>query len=182
MNDIQENDHRQQALYFRELVELKIACEYMRDYRDLIGKRISYFNALRAISSSSAIAAWAVVQAHPLIWGGIIAITQVADSLKDVFPFVSRHKALNACVASLDALFVECLHDWEGIFSGRFSNEEITEQRRKLMQLRLEIEQTNFPDGGLPKKRQLLLDAEIATASYIERLLGSGGDGHGEDL
>jgi hypothetical protein len=38
---------------------------------------------VQAVASSSAIAAWAVVQAHPLVWGGIIAAAQVADALKD---------------------------------------------------------------------------------------------------
>jgi hypothetical protein len=34
MNDIEDSTHRQQNLYFQELFELKVACDYMRRYRD----------------------------------------------------------------------------------------------------------------------------------------------------
>jgi hypothetical protein len=109
-----DSPHRQQDLYWTELVELKIACEYMRRYRNSLAWWSTGFSAFRAIASSGAIATWAVVQSYPLIWGGIIAATQVADALKDVFPLTARQQAASSLMMSLDALFIEALYEWEG--------------------------------------------------------------------
>jgi hypothetical protein len=181
MNDIEEFTHRQQNLYFQELFELKVACDYMRRYRERLATRVTQFDGLRAIASSGAIATWAVVQSHPLIWGGIIALAQVADALKDVFPFTSRLNATSGAVMSLDALFIETLYEWEGIFSGKFSDEEITDKRRKLMQLRHDIEVKHFPTGNLPVRDELLKLAKEDAITYLQNMFGPGERPHEQD-
>ena len=77
-----EAAHRQQDLYFNELFQLKVGCEYIRLYRNDLARWVTGFAALRAIASSGAIATWAVVQSYPLVWGGIIAASQLADALR----------------------------------------------------------------------------------------------------
>jgi hypothetical protein len=170
MADIEAAPHRQQDLYWTELVELKIACEYMRRYRNSLAWWSTGFSAFRAIASSGAIATWAVVQSYPLIWGGIIAATQVADALKDVFPLTARQQAASSLMMSLDALFIEALYEWEGVYAGQYSNEEITERRRKLMQLRHDLEVKNFPTGDLPERNDLLMLAETDAITYLENM------------
>jgi hypothetical protein len=172
MNDIDELTHRQQNLYFGELFELKVACEYMRRYREGVAIWVTNFDVLRAITSSGAIATWAVVQSYPLIWAGIIALAQVADVLKDVFPFTARLSATSGAVMSLDALFIEALFEWEGVFSGQFSNEEIADKRRKLMQLRHDIEVKHFPTGNLPMRNSLLRLAKEDAIAYLQDMFG----------
>jgi hypothetical protein len=171
-NDIDTAPHRQQDLYFTELVELKIACEYMRRYRNSLSRRLTFISAFRGIASSGAIAAWAIVQAYPLVWGGIIAATQVADALKDVFPLTPRQQAANNLLMSLDALFIEALYEWEGVYSGRYDNEEIVERRRKLMQLRHDLDVKNFPTGDLPQRKDLMVLAENDAITYLESMFG----------
>jgi len=58
-----------------------------------------------------------------MIWGTIIALSQLSDALKDAIPLTARHKATIALVTSLDALVIEALYEWEGVFGGQFSNE-----------------------------------------------------------
>jgi hypothetical protein len=168
MNYIETATHRQQDLYWTELVELKIACEYMRRYRNSLARWVTGFNALRAVASSGAIATWAVVQTYPLLWAGIIAASQVADALKDVFPLTTRQQAANGLVMSLDALFIEALYEWEGVYAGQFNNEEITERRRKLMQLRHDLDVKHFPTGDLPERNDLLELAEQDAITYFK--------------
>ncbi len=167
-----DNDpHRQQNLYFNELFQLKIACEYIRLYRNDLARWVARFGALRAVASSGAVAAWAVVQAHPLVWGGIIAAAQVGDALKDVIPFTARHKAASALSMSLDSLLIEALYEWEGVFAARFTTEDITERRRKLMQLQHEADTKHFPTG-LPKRKNLLRLAEKEADAYFNSMFG----------
>ena len=167
----EEAAHRQQDLYFNELFQLKVACEYMRLYRNGLARWATRFAALRAIASSGAIATWAIVKSYPLVWGGIIAASQLADALRDVIPFTARHKAASALSMTLDALIIEALYEWEGVYAARFSNEEITGRRRKLMQLRHDAETKHFPTG-LPERKRYLAIAEEEAAYYFDTMFG----------
>jgi hypothetical protein len=172
MSDYETGLHRQQDLYLSEVLELMVAREYMRRYRAILARRVTWFGSLRAVASSSAIAAWAVWQSYPMIWGGIIALSQVADVLKDVFPFAARDKAANNLTSSLEVLLIEVLYEAEGVYAGRFTNEEITDRRRKLMNARHDAEVKHFPTGNLPERKDILMLANDAAIAYFEATFG----------
>src|SRR5271167_2428242 len=65
-------------------------------YRDYLDKWVNGLGTLRAIASSGSIAAWALWREHAFVWAATIAVPQVADALRDVFPFTKRHKAASA--------------------------------------------------------------------------------------
>lgn len=174
MTDLTTTGYRQQDLYFNELFQLKVQCEYIRRYRDLLARRVTLYSVIRAVASSGSIAGWAIWKDYAFIWGAIIATSQLADAVKDVFPYISRHKAANGLLRELDALFIEALFEWENIFSGKHTAEEITERRRKLMQLRHDAENKNFPTGDLPTRDDLFKLAEADAISYLEKLFGEG--------
>lgn len=171
---VETGNHRQQQLYFREVFQLKVSCEYMRKYRDSISVPVKWFTGLRAVASSGGIAGWVIWKEYAFFWGAIVATSQLADALKDVFPYVTRQKAANALLMELDALFIEALFEWEGVFSGKFTNEEIIERRRKLMQLQHELEMKHFPSGDLPSRPDLLELAEKDTIAYLEATFREG--------
>ncbi len=168
MSDNDAQPHRQQDLYLTEVFQLMVAREYMRRYRTVLARRVTSFGTLRSIASSSAIGAWVLWQSYPLIWGGIIVAAQVADALKDVFPFAARHKAANDLVVSLELLLIEALYEAERVWAGRFTDDEINELRRKLMRQRHEAELRHFPSGNLPERRDLLGLADEAAIAYFE--------------
>jgi hypothetical protein len=105
MNELIPNPHRQQQLYWAQMVELKVAACYIRHYRDYLGKRVTALGTLRAIASSGSIAAWALWKEYAFVWGAIIAASQVVDALKDVFPFTKRHKAAIEHTITLASIF-----------------------------------------------------------------------------
>jgi|HubBroStandDraft_1064217.scaffolds.fasta_scaffold64985_2 hypothetical protein len=168
-----ENDaasHRQQDLYLTEVFQLMVAREYMRRYRDVLAQRVTWFGALRAVASSGAIGAWVIWQSWPMIWGGIIVASQVADALRDVFPFTVRHEAANDLVWSFEALLIDALHEAEGVYSGRYTDEEINDRRRKLMRPRHEAEVKHFPSGRVPERTDLLVLADQAAIAYYDSI------------
>ena len=167
-------EHRQQQLYFRELFQLKVQCEYIRRYRDGLTAWVTRFAVLRAVASSGSIAGWVIWRDYAFVWAAIIAAAQVADALRDAIPFTARQKAANALLTDLDALFIEGLFEWEGVFSAKFTNEEITERRRKLMQLQHELDKKHFPTGDLPARPDLLALAEQEAISYLESVFREG--------
>lgn len=68
------------------MVELRVAASYIRSYRDYLGKWVTGIGVVKAVASSSSIAAWVIWKDYAFIRGAIIAVSQVIDSLKDVFP------------------------------------------------------------------------------------------------
>jgi len=160
-------ENRQQALYWAELVELKVMCEYVRRYRDSLAAWQTRFAVIRAVVSVSALGTWAAVKSYPMVWGGIIAAAQVADSMQNAIPFAARFRGTNALCATLDALFIDCQMEWEEIFAGRLDEAEIIRRRHKLMTLRLDADQKNLPNA-LPVRRDLLKLAKEDATTYFQ--------------
>jgi hypothetical protein len=145
----------------------------MRRYRDDVGKRVTGLATLKAIASSGGIAAWAIWREYAFLWGAIIAVSQLADALKEVFPFTKIHKAASDHVISLNAMFIDSQLEWENIFSGRYTDEQIMNRRHKLMKLQHETERRNFP-SGLPEKELYVVEAERDAEQYFETTYGAG--------
>jgi hypothetical protein len=158
--------HRQQNLYWNQMVELTVAAEYMRRYRDDAGKRVAALGTLKAIASSGGIAAWVIWKEHAFVWGAIIAASQLADALKAVFPFTKIHKAASEHTIILDSMFIDALLEWENIFSGKYSDEQISNRRHKLMKLQHDAERKFFPTG-LPVKEKLFAAAQSEARDYF---------------
>lgn len=85
-SEITADPHRQQQLYWNEMINLKADCSYIRLYRDSRGRWVKGLGVLKAVASSSSIAVWAVWGKYPLVWGAIIAISQVVDATKGFVP------------------------------------------------------------------------------------------------
>jgi hypothetical protein len=103
---------------------------------------------------------------HAFLWGAIIAASQLADALKEVFPFTKIHKAASEHTVSLDGMFIDALLEWENIFSGKYSDEQISNRRHKLMKLQHEAERKSFPTG-LPVKEKLFDAAQSEAKDYF---------------
>jgi hypothetical protein len=171
MNENASDPHRQQRLYWNEMINLKADASYIRLYRDSQGRRVTGLGALKAIASSTGIAAWVVWREYAFVWGAIIAASQVADALKDVFPFAKEHKAASAHAMTLDNLFNDAQLEWENIFSGRYSDQEIMTRLHKLRKLQLDALQHSFPDG-LVAREALLVQAKQEAETYFRSTYG----------
>ena len=127
--------HRQQSLYWREMTDLKTAAAYIRLYRDRLGRRVTAIAAVKAIASSASIAAWAIWRDYALLWGEIIAASQVIDALKEVFPVTKKFESASEHAVTLNSLFIDAQLEWESIFSGVYTNTQISTRLYKLRKL-----------------------------------------------
>jgi len=171
MSETSTNPHRQQQLYWAQLFELKVDAAYIRCYRDHLGRWTTGLGTVRAIASSGGIAGWAVWHEYAFAWGTIIAASQVVDALKDVFPFTKKHKAASAHTITLGSLFIDAQLEWENIFSGRYTDEEITKRCHKLKKLQHDAEATSFPDG-LADRKPLFAQAQQEAKDYFRATYG----------
>jgi hypothetical protein len=170
---VPSDPHYWQRQYWDEMINLKAAASYVDLYRNSRGKWVRNLGILRAVASSSSIAGWA-------LWGNrnfvfvfptIIAVSQVVDATKDLFPFAKEHKAASAYSITLGYLLNDAQLEWDGIFSGKFTDEEIMKRRHKLRKLRLDAANQNFPDG-LWAEPALLEKAREESNIYFDELYG----------
>lgn len=153
------------------MVELKVASSYIRLYRDYLGKWVTGLGTLKAVASSVGIAAWVVWKEYAFLWAAIIAASQVADALKEVIPFSKKHKGASELTLALTSLFIDAQLEWENIFSGRYTNDEIINRLHKLRKLQLEAEGKSFPEG-LAEKASLFEDAQRTAKDYFTGTYG----------
>ena len=156
----------EQDLYWQEFTQLKLDACYVRDYRNSIARWETTVAAIRAITSSVSIGAWVVWRKYALVWAALIAITQVADALRDVFPFRKRRQTLSGWSNALNRLFVDAQRDWDNISAGSLSNLKISALTHQLRQKMQRYEETYIPDG-LERKQKLFEAAQKEMETFF---------------
>jgi hypothetical protein len=156
----------EQDQYWQEMQQLRLDAIYVREYRDSIAKMETIVAMIRAITSSGSIGAWVIWRQYAFVWAALITIAQIADALRDVFPFRKRRQALSGWCNALNRLFVDAQRDWDIIASGAFSNPKIASLTHQLRQKMQRHEETYIPDG-LPKKQDLFDRAQTEMAQFF---------------
>ena len=78
--------HRAQARYWNQTVELKGLAVLIRLYRDDQARWISRLGIVKALAASSTIAGWSIWKDYALVWGIILALSQLLDAIKEYLP------------------------------------------------------------------------------------------------
>jgi len=141
----------------------------MRLHRNELAHKDRRISVIKAVASSAGIASWAVWQQLALLWGAIIALSQVIDALKEVFPFSRNLKAASELTIVLERLFIESQFEWENVYAGKLSADEIAERVRRLRHLQLEAETKVFPSGFEHSERIFSLAKGEANAYFDEQ-------------
>lgn len=147
--------------YWNELVLIKIVSCYIRRYRDSQNYWINSIGIFKAVVTSTTIAAWAIWKELALVWGILIAISQVLDAVKEFLPQAKHRREASQFVSALEDILVDARHEWHGIFSGDYKPNDIMARWKKLAKRLNEAERKYFPDGlPLNEKRQRLAEDE----------------------
>ncbi len=124
---------------------------------------------MKGVASSGGIGLWVIWREYTFVWASIIAASQVADALKDVFPFSRQHKASGEYMLALDRLLIDAELEWTKVFAGDYPDDEVLNRRHALMMLQHEAIRRNFPDG-LPRQNDILREmAEREAADYLAK-------------
>jgi len=162
----------EQQMYWQEFVQLKADAFYIREYRNSLSRWVTATAVIRAVASSGSIAAWVIWKRFAFIWAAIIALSQLADVLKDVFPFYKRRAALSRWVRQLDRMFVFAQRDWEDIAGGRCTEQQIRKLLHQLRSRKQTLESKCIPNG-LSRKPDILQIAEAEAIRYFTSRYGS---------
>lgn len=97
-------DRTYQLRYWREFTQLKEHSLYLNLYRESDNRVDFWKNVLLAITSSSAIGAWAIWQVAPLLWGSVIAASHVIQAISPLLPYKKRMEYINRWSNELEGL------------------------------------------------------------------------------
>jgi len=126
---------------------------------------------VRAIASSASIGAWAIWRQYAFAWGLIIALSQVLDALRDVFPFTKQHKAAAELAIVLESLFIDAQLEWESIRAGRYDEDRVAKRLHKLRTLHHNAECRIFRNG-LPRRQDFLSAAQAEAEVFFRSTYG----------
>lgn len=126
------------------LVNLRFKGFYIGFLIDKFQKRDRNLNIFLAVASSGSIAAWAIWNLYPFIWGGIIALSQVITVVKPYFPYFKYVKELTEKSARIDILNIDMERLWYKIQNDKITEDESVEVYFDLRKQIVEI--LNFRD------------------------------------
>lgn len=156
-----------QLRYWNLLKELKTQVLYLHTYASSSEEHDKNLNIILAVSSSSSIAAWAVWQSYPMVWGAIIAISQVITAVKPFLPYRQRIKAISALNENLQQISLECERYWFEVSEGLITEKEIHDLCIKLKEKASDAERKHLSGVILPRKAKFLQQAEIEADIYL---------------
>ena len=145
-----------QNQYWVELQNLKTHAYYLEFYQ-LRCERIELFiSIILAITSSASIGAWAIWKEAAIVWGAVIALSQVLSVVYRYLPFKSRIKPLGIACVELSILADDAESGWYAVSEGLLSEEEINERRFKIRKAKSAVMKSAFIGISLPENKKLL--------------------------
>lgn len=167
MNDPLKDTYQNQ--YWLELTHLMADIYYLQLMAESDQKWDGRIDKILAVSSSASIAAWAVWKQYPLLWGLIIALSQVIQAIKSYLPFKARLNALLKMTAAMQMILCDAEEKWYDVSEGRLSNEQINALRFKYIKKRKTKILNRYFNGTLPDNKRLLHKAECLRDQYLEK-------------
>lgn len=101
-----------QDRFWSTITAIKFKHLYYDKYRDISHVRDRIISGVCLIVSSGAIATWGIWQKYPVIWSVLIAIAQVVQVLRPLFPYSKQISALDWLIPDLAKLASDAEHEW----------------------------------------------------------------------
>jgi hypothetical protein len=157
----------QQLRFWNELTLLRGQIEYLQLYQLYCERLDRGVKMLLAIASNGSIAAWAVWREFAMLWGAIIATSQLIAAVKSYLPFEKRLTACAELASKLEGLFVQWEGAWQQVAEGQLSDREIAEKITELKKVKIEIEDKCLKGSPLPDKADFEEEAARKAARYF---------------
>ncbi len=121
-----------------------------------------------ALVSSGSIAGWAVWKDAQLLWGILIAASQVINAIRSYLPYKERMKALSALARELDELAIHTEIKWLEIAAGELTEKEMRKLQADMLIKASSAAQKHFPNNSIPDNPALMRKAEATATKYLE--------------
>ena len=149
-------------------MQFRASVYYLQAYQIHSEKWDNRIQIFLAITSSSSIGGWVIWNEYGIIWGCVIAVSQVINAIKGFLPFQKRAKQIGSLNTEVEKLALDAESQWYSVFEGRLTDEDIFDLVTKLKQQKLEASHKHFKDQALPTKSKYITEAEERTRAYLQ--------------
>lgn len=162
--------------YWQCFTDLKRDALYVDLYLRRTENIDRYMNMFLAATSSSSVGAWAVWQKHELVWGTLIAASQVLNAVKSYIPYSKRLRNLAGLSPDINALALVAESDWFKVCRGELDEAEINNMHIRLKKKSLDLVQKHFKGSSLPSSNALEKKAGEICVGYMAAYFGGAND------
>lgn len=155
-----------QQQYWTELHELKTHIIFIELQLEKSETKDRYIKMILAVASSSSIGAWAIWQSLSLVWGGIIALSQVISAINPFLPYQNRMKAYSSLINELEEIMIHAELKWHAIAQGKLTEEEINTARFEIRKEKQKAINKHI-QTTIPENAKLHTIAEQKSSDYL---------------
>lgn len=156
-----------QARFWKELFQLKVHVNYVEAFLCETEKRDRVIKIFMAITSSASIGAWVIWKELGMLWGSIIALSQVIAAISPHLPYRERLKSYSSLLHDFEEIFIHSESKWHDIASGKYSEEEINKTRTNLRLLKQKALKKHMPNSVIPDDPIKAKKAEDLALGYF---------------
>ncbi len=167
MNESTQDISPYQDSYWHFLQELLVHIYYLEKFLEHYQRIQRVLATVLAITSSASIAGWAVWKTFDIVWACAIALSQIINATKHIFPFSIREKHLLEILPQLNKLLLECEREFYNVKEGVYSNKDIHERTINFKE-RKEALITSLNESRLPENQAFLDAAEEEAKEYLK--------------
>ena len=149
-------------------MQLRASVYYLQAYQIHSEKWDNRIQIFLAITSSSSIGGWVIWNEYGIIWGCVIAVSQVINAIKGFLPFQKRAKQIGSLNTEVEKLALDAESQFYSVFEGKLTDEDIFNLVTKLKQQKLEASHKHFKDQALPIKSKYITESEERTRAYLQ--------------
>jgi hypothetical protein len=157
-----------QELYWNKMTDKRYQLIYINEYYDQCIRIQRMINIFLAVTSSGAIAAWAVWKGFPVIWAAIIAVSQVITAVKPYLPYEKRIDGLYDIINQYTIICNEMEAKWFYVSKGLITEEQINEQITQCEKRWTDVGAKSLKGDNIPADDRLAEIAEEKKNSYFE--------------
>jgi hypothetical protein len=160
------------AHYWKEFHRLKVHVCYMELQlceTEEIDRAVKIF---LAITSSASIGGWVIWKDLGMLWGCLIAGSQVVNAVRQYLPYKERLKSYAGLLSELEELVVHVESKWLDIAAGELTEPEIRKALLDLRTRRMKAFKKHVPATTIPENSKLFALAEAKAWSYFQNIYG----------
>jgi hypothetical protein len=157
-----------QERYWNKMTDKRYRVYYISEYYDRCVRVLRIINIFLAVTSSGAIAAWVIWKEFPVIWAGVIALSQVITAVKPYLPFEKRIEGMNEIINQFSVICNEMEAKWLYVSKGSLTEEEINDLYYDFEKRWADVEATSLKGDSIPINDKIATIANEKKDQYYD--------------
>jgi hypothetical protein len=118
-------------------------------------------------NANASIGAWVIWRELGMVWGSIIALSQIIAAISPHLPYRERLKNYSSMLHDFEEIFIQSESKWHDISAGKFSEEEINKARKNLRLLKQKSLKKHMSNSVIPDDSAKATKAEDLAHCYF---------------